>query len=182
MEEFFCQFPLILCDHSQWIKYTNPALGILDFCKQKLTAPPLKLMELTYNGLLLMEVSRGGYICMASTDLMVLSAWPLQTWWFYLHNIYLKKEVLRKVLKNGKKKNRNMYKLKTLALIHNSQISLDQPKDNWQLLLGKSTYSRFRDYKILAKTLATNFTGNLRGLFSHDTCQLCLILNLPWLT
>ncbi len=41
---------------------------------------------------------------MATTELMVLSAWPVQT--FYLHN------VLRKVLKNGKKKNRNKYKLK----------------------------------------------------------------------
>ncbi len=55
---------------------------------------------------------------MASTDMVVLLTWPLQTWWFYLHGhyklwwFYLHNVLLEEVLKNGKKKNRNMYKLK----------------------------------------------------------------------
>ncbi len=43
-----------------------------------------------------MGVSRSGYICMASTDLVVLSAWPLQTWWFYLHNVLLEERGIEK--------------------------------------------------------------------------------------
>ncbi len=44
-----CKFCKNLSDFNS--KYTNPAKGILDFCEQKLTAPPMKPLELTHNGL-----------------------------------------------------------------------------------------------------------------------------------